>query len=100
MPWTNGIILVAIGVAAIGAFVVAAWVISAACVGPSRRAVAGGEPQPRTNPRLGIPAATARAGRPRCRSVAPQDTAVTRASAIAAGSAWIQRILRLAVNPP
>ena len=30
-PWTNGVILVALGIAAIGAFVVAAWLISAAC---------------------------------------------------------------------
>ncbi len=30
-PWTNGFILVALGVAAIGAFVLAAWAVSAAC---------------------------------------------------------------------
>jgi hypothetical protein len=30
-PWTNGIILVAIGIAGIGAFVAAAWALSAAC---------------------------------------------------------------------
>jgi len=30
-PWTNGVILVAIGVAGIGLFVIAAWGISAAC---------------------------------------------------------------------
>ncbi len=36
-PWTNGVILVAIGVAAIGAFVVAAWAVSAACDLAARR---------------------------------------------------------------
>ena len=30
-PWTNGVILVAIGVAGVGVFVVAAWGISMAC---------------------------------------------------------------------
>ena len=30
-PWTNGVILVALGVAGIGLFVIAAWGISAAC---------------------------------------------------------------------
>ena len=30
-PWTNGVILVAIGIAAVGAFVFAAWLISAIC---------------------------------------------------------------------
>jgi hypothetical protein len=30
-PWTNGVILIAIGVAGIGLFVIAVWGISAAC---------------------------------------------------------------------
>lgn len=61
-PWTNGVILVAIGVAGVGVFVVAAWGISLACgldaprlrtrrvgaaaVGAARAGTAAPQPQP------------------------------------------------------
>jgi hypothetical protein len=47
-PWTNGVILVAIGVAGIGLFVIAAWGISAACGLAGRHVVESVAPLPVT----------------------------------------------------
>jgi hypothetical protein len=49
-PWTNGVILVALGIAGIGLFVVAAWGVSAACGLTRRRLLEPKTALPNTGP--------------------------------------------------